>query len=354
MKQNKNKQQATNLFAGIDNLSLDKRKFDPSRDDIERVCRFFAVGKLRHYEKEKGIIVSHSNFFAFAATTRGRYALKFYPPDAAKPIVIEYAVNRILVNQHFPTPIMYAGHGRQPFFAGNGRLAACYSYIDGLPAWQCIKQRNTIRQVNAAMLSLKNILSINMGRIPFLKQESFTTTAKALAQASRALAPYDQKEMIDVILQDACRSYRHHRLLFTRQLVHNNINLTNILIYKKTVYVLDLSHIREDYALCDLAGLVISCLFFNIPVATIKTIVKDYFTQHKIETEHSLVLNTLVKIGLIREYLKNVQREKSPGLSAYPPDLVRTYISHLSDRKKSITAVLKKIVTTGYGVYPCQ
>ncbi len=333
----------TNLFAGVDNLSLDNRKFDPSRNDIERICRFFAIGKLRHYEKEKDIIVSHSNFFIFAATTHGQYALKFYPPDAAKTIAIEYAINRLLINHHFPTPVMHAGHGGQPFFASNDRLATCYSYINGLPAWQRIKQRNTICQINAAMLSLKNVLSINMGRIPFEKQESLVTTTKVLAQKSHALAPYDQKETIDATLQNACRTYQLHQLLFTRQLLHNNINLTNILIHKETVYVLDLSHIREDYALSDLASLVISCLFFNIPVTTIKTIAKNYLAQHRIETKHSLILNTLVKIGLIREYIKNIQREKSIGLVPYPPDLVRTYTTYLSKRKKSITAVLKKM-----------
>ncbi len=337
------KYSSANLFAGIDNLSLDKRKFDPSLDDIERVCRFFAIGELRHYEKEKGIIVSHSNFLVFVATTHGQYVLKFYPPDATKTITIEYAINHILINQHFSTPIMYAGHGGQPFFASNGRLVTCFSYIDGLPAWQRIKQQNTLCQINAAMLSLKNILSINMGRIPFLKKESLTTTTNTLAQDSRALAPYDQKKMIDATLKEAFRTYRHHRLLFARQRLHNNASLTNFLICKETVYTLDLSHVREDYALCDLASLVISCLFFNIPTTTIKTIVKNYFTQHKIGPGHSPVLNTLVKIGLIREYLKNIQREKSIGLVPYPPDLAHTYMSHLSARKKSITAVLKKM-----------
>ena len=176
---------STDLFAGVDNLSLDKRKFDPSRDDIERTCRFFSIGKLRHYKKEKGIIVSHSNFFVFVATTQGQYALKFYPSDAAKMIAMEYAVNRILLKHHFLTPFMYAGHGGQAFCNSNDRLAACYSYIDGLPAWQQIKQRNTFPKINAAMLSLKNILSAAKMKVPFLKQESLAKTIDTLARGSR-------------------------------------------------------------------------------------------------------------------------------------------------------------------------
>lgn len=331
------------LFAGIDNLSLDTRSFDPSQDDIEHICRFFSIGKLQHYEKEKGIAVSHSNFFVFVVTTNGQYALKFYSTDAVKMITIEYAVNRFLIDHHFPTPIMYAGHDGQPLLASNGRLAACFAYVNGLPAWQQIKRRNTISQINTAMLSLKNILSVTKGRIPFLKQENFVATVNTLSHASREIAPYDKKEIIDASLKDACQLYQQRQPLFARQGLHNNASLTNFLINKETVYTLDLSHIREDYALSDLASLVISCLFLEIPTTTIKTIVKDYVTRHKMESEHLLVLNTLVTIGLIREYLKNVRREKSVDLAIYSSDIVHTYRSYLSARKESIAAVLKGI-----------
>ncbi len=331
------------LIAGVDNLSLDNRKFDPSRDEIEHICRFFSIGKLRHYEKEKGLIVSHTNFLVFVKTAHGQYAIKFYPTDAAKKIAIEYAINRILTDHHFLTPDMYAGLRGQPFLASNGHLAACYSYIDGRPVWKHIKQRSTIRQVNGAMLSLKNILSTGMGRIPLPKQEGLATTINSLTKNSRALAPYDQKKIIDASLLDACRTYQHHRSLFTRQCLHNNAGLTNFLIHKKTIYTLDLSHVREDYALSDLSSLVISCFFFDIPKTTINTIAKNYLTQHKKSFRNFPVINTLVKIGLVKEYLKNIQREKSVDLFSYPPDLVHTYMSLLRARKESITAVLKKM-----------
>lgn len=329
------------LFAGIDSLSLDKRNFDPSRDNIGRICRFFSLGKIKHYKKEKGVVVSHSNFFVFVVTTRGQYALKFYPKDAAKTVAIEYSINRFLIEHHFPTPVMYAGHDGQPFFTSNDRIATCFSYINGRQAWQQIKRRNAIRQINTTMLSLKNILSTTQGRIPFLKQESFAASVNTLSHASREIAPYDKKKMIDASLKDACQSYQQHQPLFTRQWLHNNASLTNLLVDKGTVYTLDLSHIREDYALSDLASLVISCLFLEIPVTTIKTIVKDYVIRHKMESEHLPVLAALVKMGLIKEYLKNVRREKSIDLTTYPPDLVDTYMFHLSARKEFITAVLK-------------
>lgn len=329
------------LFAGIDNLSLDERDFDPSQDDIECICRFFSLGKLRHYEKEKGIVVSHSNFFVFIVTTRGKYALKFYPRDVARTIAIEYALNRFLIDHHFPTPVMHAGHNGQPFFTSNDRLTACFSYINGRHVWQQIKQRNMISRINTTMLSLKNISSATQGRFPFLKQESFAATVNTLSQASRKIAPYDKKNLIDACLKDACQSYQWHQPLFTRQWLHNNASLTNLLVNKETVYVLDLSHIREDYALSDLASLVISCLFLEIPVTTIKTIVKDYINRHKMGSAHIPVLAALVKIGLIKEYLKNIRREKSIDLTAYPPGIVHTYRSHLLARKKSIATFLQ-------------
>jgi len=336
------KKRVSPLWAGIDSLSLDKRNFDPSRGDIEGICRFFAIGMLQHFEKEKNISVSHSNFFVFAATTQGAYALKFYPRNASKIITREYALNRILTHHHFPTPIMNAGLDGQPFVLSNDLLVTCYSYIKGIPVWHDIKHIKTIHQINAALLLLKNILSTSKERIPLQKQERLTTTINGLVQESRSLAPYTHKKIIDASLKDSCRIYQRHQPLFTRQCLHNNAGLTNFLIDQKTVYTLDLSHIKEDYILSDLASLVISCLFFDISKTSIKTIVKDYFKQHKIEPDYIAVLTALIKIGLAREYLKNIRREKSLKPSTYSQDLVRTYISHLSIRKESIIAILKK------------
>ena len=336
------KKRVTPLLAGVDSLSLDKRIFDPSQDDIEGICRFFAIGKLQHFEKEKDLIVSHSNFFVFVATTHGAYALKFYPRNASRIITREYALNRILSNCHYPTPAMEAGLNGQPFIISKELLVTCYSYINGIPAWHGFKHIKTIRQINAAMLLLKNILSTTKRRIPFQKQERLTTAVNGLVQKSRSMAPYIHKKIIDASLRDACRIYQGHQPQFTRQWLHNNANLTNFLIDQKTVYTLDLSHIKEDYILSDLASLVISCLFFDISQRTIKTIIKDYFKQHKIKLDYIPVLTALIKIGLVREYLKNIRREKSVKPSAYSQDLVRTYISHLSIRKESIIAILKK------------
>ncbi|MDZ4243133.1 MAG: phosphotransferase, partial [Candidatus Omnitrophota bacterium] len=307
-----------------------------------RACHFFSIGKLRYYKKEGGGDFIHTNPLIFVVTSQGKHTLKFYPLDAAKQIVIESAVNRYLINQRFPTPAMHMGHDGQPFWASNGRLAACYSYVDGFPVWERIGQRNVVRKINTALLSLKNFLS-RAEHIPFKKEENLTTLIKKLANSSCALAPYDQKEMIDAFLLCAGQTYQYHGLLFTRQRLHNDANLTNFLVHKKTIYALDLSHVREDYALADLASLVLSCIYFGAPLTMVKIAAKDYFTQHKIAHKFSPVLNTLVRIGLIDNYIGKIEREKSMDLPAYPPDLRRTHISQLLARKKIIIAVLKKM-----------
>ncbi len=331
------------LFAGIENVRFDQRRFDPSRDDIEHICRFFSLGKLKHFKKDPGLLVAHSNFFVMAETARGRYALKFYPPDEARSLTIEYAVNRLLISRHFATPVMHVGINGKPMLPSNGRLTACFSYIDGVQPWQLIKDPQVIKQLNAVMLSLKHILTESSGRVPFLKQDSLTATVSSLNDASRQAARYENQKLIHAVLTEICRIFQDNQPLFRRQLLHNDTTLTNFLIDKKTAYLLDLSHIREDYALSDLANLVISCLFLDVPAATTRKVVRDYLVQHKMDRNNIVVLNAIVKLGLVRDFLKSLARERSDELCQNSPDFVKSYLFHLSVRKEFIISVLRKM-----------
>jgi Ser/Thr protein kinase RdoA (MazF antagonist) len=339
----KSKRSPTHLWAGIDHQSFDTRNFEPTCEDISALCHFFAIGKLQKFQKDKDIVVSHSNFFIFTTTSRGQYALKFYPKDSAKMISLEYAINRFLIDHHFPTPQMHKSQTGYPFMAVDGRLATCFSYIQGHQAWQLINQQKTICQINKTLFSLKHLLSSTRIHFPFLRQRNFLATAKGLSQTSQEISPYDKKNLIDESLKNACHSYQQHQSLFNRQYLHNNANLTNFLIDQNRVYILDLSHIREDYVLSDLASLVISCLFLDIPSTTIKSIVQDYFDQHALGSKHFPVLAVLVRIELIKEYLKNIYREKSINLNNSPQKIKHSYLFHLSTRKGVIAAALKNI-----------
>lgn len=331
------------LFAGIDNLSLDRREFQPKKEDIERICRFFTLGKPLAFEKEKGVTVSHSNFFVFVETTRGQYALKFYPEKATTMIATEHTINRFLINKGFLTPVMYEGYKGQPAIASNDLLATCFTYINGSHAWQLIKKRTIIHQINTALLTLKDTLLTTNQRIPFLKQDHFIAMVNNLVQTSRAIPIYDQKKLIESIILKTCRVFEGHQALFERQRLHNNATLNNFLIEKNGIYTLDLSHIREDYILTDLAALIISCLFLDIPRSLIKPIIEDYFIQHNFKRDKKIVLNTLIQMGLIHEYLKNIQREYQVELPASPPEAVKMFKALLKARKKLIIEVLNML-----------
>jgi len=339
-----------NPLSGVDNLSWDTRTFCPSQEDIKKICSFFSIGKLQNYEKEKNVLISHSSFFVYAATSQGKYALKFYPLDASKRITLEYAFNRLLTHHHFQTPLMRSSKNGRAFLNCSGFLVTCYAYINGQPAWRHIQKPDAFTKINAAMLSLKDILSDSKKNIPCLKNDRLSPTIKALAQKSLSLVREDQKKMINTLLLKALRAYQEHESLFIRQRLHNNASFTNFLIQNKTVYTIDLSHICEDYYLSDLASMVISCLFFETPKTTIKAIINDYLIQHKKTTlppwkthkdsEHFIVLNTLVQVGLIKEYLKNAKRKQTVKLSTRPSKIERDYMTQLARRKKLILEYL--------------
>ena len=288
-----------------------KTKIHLTTDDIQCLCRFFAIGKFQTYKKRKRTPVPHTNPLIFITTTDGDYALKFYSLDLAQTVPVEYAINRVLCAQNFPTPLMHTGSNAVPFITCHGRLATCFSYIDAVEAWQAHQERNIFPRINKTLFSLKNTLAKASGRLPIPKQEKFLTMIKSLANAYQTPDPEGHHGIINAALQDACKSYQQHQRFFTRQWIHNNATLTNFLINTKTVFTLDLSHIQEDYALNDLASLIISALAFKMPLKTIKEIRKDYFIQHRMAEENALPLHTLIKVQLIRKHLDNIQRQQS-------------------------------------------
>jgi len=304
----------------------------PSLADIRHLCRFFALGKVGNYKVEKKTLFPHANPLIFITTAKGKYALKFYPLNFGPTIAQEYAINHILIAGGFATPLMHAGPKAKPFLMSHEKLVTCYSYVDGIPAWKRIEDKDLIHQMNAALLSLKQILKAVDLSLLNAERPNLPLCVHALLRSSRALGPYDQKDIIESSLLRACQTFKQHRLLFTQEWLHQQPSLANFLICKKILYTIDLEHVQEDYILSDLAGLVISCLSFELPIKTVKTITNDYFNQHKIKKEYIVVLNTLVQLGLIEIYLKNIDRKPS-GQHTFD----------LSSRKKSIPILLKKL-----------
>ena len=337
---NSNSTNPKKLFSGPDHISFDIRPFNPSKNDIEELCLFFSIGKLKCFQKEKDIIISHSNFFIFVETTSGQYALKFYPIQHNQILMFEHTINRLLLTHHFSTPKMYVGKNGKPFLISNNRLASCFSYIKSQQAWTEINQKNIIKKINTEMFTLKKILKLHLKTVPFRKAENLMSKITNLTKKSQTLGTYDQKKLITASLKAVCQTYQHNLSLFSRQHIHNNSNLANFLISKETIYTLDLSHICEDYSLSDLSSLITSCLLLSVPKKTIRTLVHDYFIQHKIPLELP-VLDTLIQIELIQKFLLCLHRLKSIDFSAYEKNFADSYQSYLSNHMLLISRLLQ-------------
>ncbi|MBF0512261.1 MAG: hypothetical protein HQL13_08055 [Candidatus Omnitrophica bacterium] len=325
----------------IDEIAFDTRPFTCTRDDVKKTCSFFQIGKLQTFEIEKDVAISHTNFFVFVKTSQGAWGFKFYPRPMAKSIGLEYALNHFLVAHHFPTPLMRRGMNKHPFIATNNMLATCFAYIKGQQVWQKINQKTVITQINSNLVTFKKHLSSLPQTIPLRKAPLLTNTIHSLIKTAHNIKSFSQQKFIMSLLRKKLKQYQEHKPLYIRRYLHNNASLTNFLVDKTEVYTLDLSHVCEDYHLADLASLVISCLFFNVPQKIITTIEQDYFIQNKLKGQYACVLNTLVTIGLIQEYLKNSRREISPAPANCPKDVHRHYLKHLTERQKIIFSALK-------------
>lgn len=335
---------SSQLFGGIDHISLDTRTFDPSQVDIESICRFFSLGKLKIFQKEKNITLSHSNFFVFASTTRGNYALKFYPASSSKDILHEYALNRYLGLHGFPTPAMLTSSDGKTSVPFCGSLAVCFEYINGQQAWQHIHKKTVQDQINGLMRQLKTVLLPLAGSKFISPQDSFAAQIKNLIQTASQLTPFYNERNIRKEINHIAQEFAAHKKLFVRQILHNNATLTNFMISKGKVFLLDLSHIKEDYLLSDMTALVLSCRFLRIPPKITKTMIGEYFLAHGLKKPHQTVLNTQMRLSIIREYLKNTSREKNLSKArALTTGQVERYKLYLSQRTKHLVQLLRQL-----------
>ncbi len=328
------------LSAGVDAIALDTRIFTLSQNDIAAVCGAYALGPLLEFEQERNILVSHSNFFAFAKTTRGSYALKFYPADASRRLSVEYALNQFLTRRGFDTPQMHCTKKGVAYVPCQGRLAACYVYIKGQEAWLHIHKKGVIRRINTALMSLKKTLEHLSSNIHCPKHETVPAAVESLLRSSSNINNSETKKYSLRSLREIFAAYQSHRRCFTRQKLHTNASLTNLLVRGTTVHTLDLSHIEDGYCLSDLASLVISCHFFNVPQQTISSLIDDYVTVHGRTEKFPLVLETLIKLGLVKELLKTIRREQSLPESSHPGAFTTTYARMLSQRRLLILKLL--------------
>jgi len=328
------------LLAGPDNILFDLRSFHLSDNDIHLICRFFLIGEPQYFEKEKNIHISHSSFFVFIKTTSGEYALKFYPKNYAEKIIHEYSLTHLLRRfSDLSIPTMYTGKNKKPFYIFRDHIVVAYSYIKGEQAWQHISQKTVFTKLNAMILSLNSLLIKLRGKIVAPKNTHLTARIKTLLKISQSLS-FNQKSFITSLLKKLQQDYQIYAPCFHRRLIHNNLTLSNTLIADNTIYLLDLSHICEDYILSDLSSLICSCLFLDIPPKTIQNIIKNYLSNDIIKSSN-VILMLLIQIVLIENYLLCLSRIKTTDFSPYPPALVQNYRFHLSNRMHQILQILQ-------------
>lgn len=289
--------------------------FEPSWNELEEICQFFELGTLRKPQKKRKPCFPHANPMVFVETSRGQFVFKFFRENDLTNIAFEYAVNRALCARQFPTPAMSKGRRGRPFVKSAGRLAACYAFVDGFSAWKVLRHPQTVRRINLSLRSLKDHLSATRISMSWPRQAGLAETVRQLTRWSRAAARFEGSGILEQSLLEACRVYQRHRRLFGRQRIHSDANLSNFLMHDDTAYVLDLEHIREDYALNDLSSMVVSGIL-SMPVPALKAMIKDYFDVHDLAAENRVVLDALVKISLVKECLGSCEQHRKESLAA--------------------------------------
>ncbi|MBL8013034.1 MAG: hypothetical protein JNN05_04225, partial [Candidatus Omnitrophica bacterium] len=244
-----------NLIGGVDHIVFDQRIFQIKWNDSSKICRFFSLGDLIEFKQERNVVVSHSNFFAYARTHKGRYAFKFYPPDSQDLILHELTVNRLLRSHHFATPAMYTNNREIPFFPCAGKLTTCYEFVAGAPAWEKIQDKNIVRQLIENIYLLKEILRSEPKFCWTCQEPLLTDALLPLYKSVLHKSSLEESKIIDVSLRQILKTGKDHT--FKSQWLHNNTTLTNFISKRKTIFSLDLSHVRKDYALSDLSALII-------------------------------------------------------------------------------------------------
>lgn len=331
------------LLGGINNVIFDKQRINPTKTEMERVCSYFSLGDMRGYGQLEEIAVSPTNPIVFLKTAKGKFVIKLYPESEAGRILVEYALNQALLTYDFPTPAMHAGQDGKPFMGCNGRMAVCFSYVDGPKIFQCLHNKNAIRRVNTALLSLKNILPRVESRIVFTREPEMVGMINDIMNVNELeLVPSTLRALLMKNLLQIMRAYKKHRFLFARQYLQTHANLSNFIICKETVYVLDLQHIRESYSLSDLASLVMHSFFFDSSAGWITNLVRDYFIQHQTDAKSILVLNVLLKFKLIQEYILYTRQGQLGYSLDFSPQLARSYRANLEARKNCILRILQK------------
>ena len=343
---------ALQIFGGINSEIFDIREFNIEKGDLLKACQRFNLGSLISYKKEKNIKISHTNFIVFIETNKGEYVLKFTPlntyENITKELLInitkELLINKLVTKHKFPTPVMLTTSRNQPCIKRKNYLISCYLTINGAPLYLKRIDSMKIKKINGAIKRLNYLLNYyfkkkELSNLP--DKENFNEKINSLVFTSKKLGHYSNKKLINFAIKRCCNNYLFNHKKFVKKPIHSNITLSNMLFRNGKIFILDLSHIRIDYELNDLANLIVSFYSLDIPQDKIKKLISCYFIVNNIQTKKLGVLNNFVTLHLIKEYLKTIEKEKNVTSSVYQSEFSKIFMLEINNYKKKILRLIK-------------
>jgi Ser/Thr protein kinase RdoA (MazF antagonist) len=334
------------ILGDLDSKIFDIRNFNVRPSVISDLCKNFRLGRLKDYCVEKDIKVSHSNFVVFLSAGKGKFVLKFYPTHANKAILKEFVLNKFLIKNGGKTPAMLAANNDSAFVKEGGYLVTCYEFARGRPIYLAGLNRPMIRKVLRFIHSFNGLLDCLNADKRFhhiIDREDYPTKIHFLHVMSRACGDSSEKGYVHGILKKIGIHYAQNLSAYTQKLIHCNLSLANILYDGRFLHMLDLSHIRHDYALNDLAYFYVSFCFFNGSREKIDTAVAEYFEDRKASEQKKSVFYNFVLLNFVKEYLKVLQKENNIYFCKNSLKNVAKFAHELLKRKNTIRQTIDAI-----------
>ena len=336
----------SSIFGGIDSKIFDNRKFIMTSPEVHKLCKDFRLGSLSSFFLEKNVLISHSNFLVFLKTNKGDYVFKFYPLRLSKDIIKELVLNKYLIKRGIRTPLMITTSNNKPFAETKTYLISCYEYIQGDPLYSWELNRFLISKIVRNIYSLNDMLS-TLSKIPriqyVLDKESYVDKIRFLKTMIKRCPDLKEKELIVNCQKKIQHHYVRHLKLFIKRPIHSNISLSNILYDKNHIYILDLSHIRFDYELNDLANLYVSLCFFEVQESKMRILINEYFKIFKFRPIQLQILYNFIILHFLKEYLKILKKEENIPEGNTQPEM-EIFRAELMKQKNKINKQIEKII----------
>ncbi|MDD5138177.1 MAG: hypothetical protein PHG72_05095 [Candidatus Omnitrophica bacterium] len=335
-------QNVKHVVGGVDARVFDLRPFPFSGKVIERLCGLYRIGKPERFVPERNIRVSHSNFTAYLKSTRGEFLLKFYTGQQPESFSGELSLNRFLIKRRFPVPAMLTAGQKSPFVRLPGAYAACYDWIDARPLYDFSLNGDLLAGVADIMAGMRSLLRDFSRRHPGSCElsEPFDQRLAVLQAALGRFGAWKHAAVLFRILDRLKEFYCRHRSLFTPELLHANLGLSNILMKRNRYFVVDLAHVKGDFGQQDLASMCFSLYLFDMPLGRVKAFARMFLRMERDRRGQEALWNVLFLRLAVQKLEKTLDKE-AKALSLHKDSaLIRSYLHHIHQRKTQLLSVM--------------